>query len=99
MVLVTRNGAEVARWTLAETGQADLATVETLVRLQLAARRLGYRLTLLDPDLELLGLIYLVGLPDVLCGEAALAGQVSGQPEGGEEPGVQEVVVPDNPIP
>lgn len=99
MVLLVRAGVEVARWPLADTGGADLATVETLVRLQLAARRLGYRLTLLDPDPDWLDLIDLVGLADVLCGEAALNRQMSRQPEGGEEPGVEEVVVPDDPLP
>src|SRR5207253_5343930 len=39
VVLVTRAGAEVARWPLRRTDGADLSVVDGLARLQLAARR------------------------------------------------------------
>jgi hypothetical protein len=45
---------------------ADVATVETLARLQLAGRRHGYTLRLRNASAELIELIALLGLPDVL---------------------------------
>jgi len=84
MVQLAHDGAEVARWPLDDSGRADLTTVEMLLRLQLAARRLGYRMALIDPDPELLDLIELVGLSEVLGAVALSAGQVSRQPEDGK---------------
>jgi hypothetical protein len=45
---------------------ADLATVDTLARCQLAARRDGYTLRLCNPAAELMDLILSLGLGDVL---------------------------------
>ena len=45
---------------------ADVATVETLARLQLAGRRHGYTLRLRNAQTELVDLIALLGLRDVL---------------------------------
>jgi hypothetical protein len=45
---------------------ADVATVETLARLQLAGRRHGYTLRLRNAQAELVDLIALLGLRDVL---------------------------------
>ena len=45
---------------------ADLAVVDCLARLQLAARRAGCTVRLLDPDPELLELLDLAGLTEVL---------------------------------
>ena len=45
---------------------ADVATVETLARCQLAARRQGYTLRLCGATTELIELIALVGLGSVL---------------------------------
>jgi ABC-type transporter Mla MlaB component len=45
---------------------ADVATVETLARFQLAARRRGYTLRLLNAPAELSALIALLGLSGVL---------------------------------
>ena len=57
----------------------DLGTVETVARMQLAAKRLGFRLRL-DPSEEMLELLELCGLVEVL-----------GEPEEREEPlGVEE---------
>jgi ABC-type transporter Mla MlaB component len=54
-----------------EVGAAavDLATVETLVRLQLTARRLGCRIRLHDASRELGALLALCGLEEVLATE------------------------------
>lgn len=52
----------------------DLGTVETAARMQLAAKRLGFRLRL-DPSEEMLELLELCGLVEVL-----------GEPEEREEP-------------
>ncbi|HEY5200099.1 MAG TPA: hypothetical protein VIJ31_04245 [Acidothermaceae bacterium] len=45
---------------------ADVATVETLARFELAGRRHGYTLRLRNARAELLELIALLGLGDVL---------------------------------
>jgi hypothetical protein len=63
-VVLFRGEAEVARWLLSDC--RDLAVVDALARLQLAARPLGYVLRLRHPDGELVGLIDLVGLAGVL---------------------------------
>ena len=70
----------------------DLALLDALARLQLAARRCGRSIRLRDPCPELCGLLELVGLTDVI--EAAPASGVEAvrQAEGGEELGVEEVV-------
>jgi ABC-type transporter Mla MlaB component len=48
--------------------RADLGVVDCLARLQLAARRSGCVLRLIDADPELRELLDLVGLVDVLLG-------------------------------
>lgn len=58
----------------------DLETVDALVRLQLAARRLGGAVRLLDACDGLVELLDLAGLRR----------EVGGQPEGGEEGAVVE---------
>jgi ABC-type transporter Mla MlaB component len=47
---------------------ADVATVETLARFELACRRHGYTLRLRNAPAELIELIALLGLRDVLRG-------------------------------
>jgi anti-anti-sigma regulatory factor len=56
----------------------DIATVDALARLQLTARRLGWRLRLRSVSVELRELIELAGLTGVLGIEPV------GQPEEGE---------------
>ena len=93
-VVLVCGGAEVASWPLVCAGPPDLAVVDGLGRLQLAARRLGCGVRLRDASPELAELLDLCGL-----GEELGAGrQVRGEPEGGEQPGVEEVVVPDDPV-
>ncbi len=65
MVVLVRDDREVARWALEVPGPTvDLATIDYLSRLQLAAKRLGYaiRLTALCPHLR--ELLDLAGLGD-----------------------------------
>jgi hypothetical protein len=85
-VVLVRGDAELGRWAL--PGRVDLAAVEVLARVALAARRLGCAIRLRDADPELVGLVALVGLTR----------EVVGEPEDGEELGAEEVVVPDDPV-
>ena len=54
---------------LSALGKADLETIDLLARLQLAARRHGRTLRLLDASPALVDLIAFVGLDAVLCVE------------------------------
>jgi hypothetical protein len=89
LLVVLRDEREVMRWELSWPSQPDLALVDGLARLQLAARRAGCSLVVRDlcPDLE--RLLDLVGLRVEVCG----------QPEGGEEVRIEERVHPDDPVP
>ena len=86
-VVLRRDGEELARWPL-PGGRAVLATVDALARLQLAARRRGCSIVVREPGDDLAGLLDLVGL----------GVEVGGQPELLEEPGVEEAVLPDDPV-
>ncbi|MDP1805985.1 MAG: STAS domain-containing protein [Acidimicrobiales bacterium] len=87
-VVVLRDGVEVASWPLrCADGRVDLGAVNTLARLQLEARRKGCTVWLRHACPDLLELLELVGLL-----------QVIRQPEGLEQGGVEEVVVPDDPV-
>jgi hypothetical protein len=55
----------VVDWDVADL-PANVVTVDTLARLQLAARRDGYTLRLRNASAELVELIALLGLRDVL---------------------------------
>ena len=71
----------------------DLALLDWLARMQLAARRRGGRLRLRNVSDELRCLLELVGLADVLAVEPRR------QPELGEQLGVQEMMQPrDRPV-
>ena len=99
-VVLVCGRTEVARWPLTGAGRPDLSVVDRLARLQRAARRLGCSIRLRDACPELVGLVDLVGLGEALPAEVAGGGtlEVGGEPEGGEQPGVEEVVVPDDPV-
>ncbi|WP_328542399.1 STAS domain-containing protein [Streptomyces sp. NBC_00371] len=74
---------------LAAVTTADLATVDVLARMQLAARRAGSGLRLRDPSPALWALLQLVGLP----GLGGLVVEMERQTEQREIPGrVQEAV-------
>jgi ABC-type transporter Mla MlaB component len=55
----------VVEWDVAGL-PADVATVDTLARFQLAARRRGYTLRLRNASSELIDVLALLGLHDVL---------------------------------
>jgi hypothetical protein len=79
---------EVASWPLEGADHPDLATVDDLARLQLAARRMGWSIVVREPCEELVAVADLVGLRL----------EVLGQPEGGEQRRVEEEVHPDDPV-
>ncbi|MGH3914533.1 MAG: hypothetical protein ACRDTC_14180 [Pseudonocardiaceae bacterium] len=97
MVVLVRGDVEVASWPLARWGSPDVAVVDTLMRLQLAARRLGCSIHLRSACGELLELLDLLGLGEVVTG-ADLRLEASGQVENSEQVGVEEVVMPDDPV-
>ena len=90
-VVLLRDGAEVASWPLVcEEGRVDLRAVNALARLQLRAKRQGCTVWLRHACPHLVELLELVGLTGVL--------QLSRQSEGLEQRGVEEVVMPDDPV-
>ena len=90
-VVLLRDGAEVACWPLVcEDGRVDLGAVNAVARLQLQARRQGCTVWLRHACPDLIDLLQLVGLTQVLQGRR--------EAEGFEEGGVEEVVVPDDPV-
>jgi hypothetical protein len=97
VVVLVRDGAEVAAWPLVRRGRLDVGVADELARLQLAAQRLGCSVQLRDAGEELIGLLELVGLGGVVT-EVPLRVEMLGKPEVGEETGVDEVVVPDDPV-
>jgi hypothetical protein len=93
IVVIVQGDAELTSWPLAGSdgiGGPDLAVVDELARLQLAARRAGCTVRLREAVPALIGLLDLVGLSRTLCVE------VSRQPEDLEQRGVEEVVVADD---
>jgi hypothetical protein len=95
-VVLVRGNAEIARWALGGPGRPDLGVVDRLARLQLAARRLGCSIRLEAPCAELAELLVLAGLDEIVV--VTDLRQVGGEPERGEQVGVQEVVMPDDPV-
>ena len=89
-VVLLCDDAEVASWPLVCVDGIDLAVVDELARLHLDARRRGCSIWLRHACPDLVELLRLVGLADVL--------QVGGKTEGGEQAGVEEVVVSDDPV-
>jgi hypothetical protein len=87
----------VATWPLVLATHPDLAVVDELARLQLAAVRAGCSIRLCDPSIELTELLELVGLRGVL-GAAGLVVEMGGQAEGPEQVGVEEHGQLDDPI-
>ena len=83
-VVIVRGTSELASWPVEGAG---LTVVEELAWLALAVRRAGYAVRLRDADPDLVRLLGLAGLSEVF-----------GQPEIREQRGVEEVVVPDDPI-
>ena len=112
-VVIVHDGVEVASWPLPEPRRDDLAIVDVLARVALAGRRLGFSVRLRDPSDQLLELLDLAGLssgagcplavdvsrPSPLEASRPSAVEVTGEPEGGEEAGVEERVDPGDPLP
>ena len=94
--MLARGDAEVASWPLAGSAHPNLDVVDALARLHLMARRAGYTIRLRDASAEFWELLDLVGMPELAAGVGL--GQVGGQAECGEERGVEEVVIPDDPV-
>ena len=93
IVVLTRDGAQLASWPLPCTGRPGLAVVDELLRLQLAARRSACSIEVHCAGGELPGLLALVGLEDVVRGV-----QMVGQAECGEQVGVEEAVQGGDPV-
>jgi hypothetical protein len=96
-VIVSRAGTEVATWEILRQGSADLGLVNTLARLQLLAHRMGCTIEIREPTEELTGLLDLTGLAEALGTPRLLRIEMLGEAERGEQPGVEEVVMPDDP--
>jgi hypothetical protein len=104
-VVIARDG-EVLAAVEPPPGPPDLALVDALARLQLALAPFGCSIGLRDPCPALRALLDLVGLATVLGSEpaegpepaAGSAPQFGGQAELLEDGGVQEVVVPLDPL-
>jgi hypothetical protein len=90
-VVVVLGDQPVASWRLGSSRPPGLELVDELARLQVAARRLDCSIRLRGHRAELVELFELVGLRDALP-------EMLGQPERGEESGIDEVVVPDDPL-
>jgi anti-anti-sigma regulatory factor len=81
---------------LGSVADADLRLVDSLARLQLLARRHGRRVRLRRTTDDLRSLLDLLGLGEVLPAGSRL--EVVGQPEQGEQPGVEEEGDPGDPV-
>lgn len=98
-VVLARDGVELTRWELVIERAPDLAFVDELARLQLAASRRGCTIAVPDACARLAALLDLVGLAELLLGSrTALGREVGREPEETEEIGVEEVVMPDDPV-
>jgi hypothetical protein len=96
-VVLACDGVEVASWALVGWGRPDLAVVDQLARLRLAAGRGGCSIQLRDPCVELTELLDLLGWGDRVAG-TGLALEAGGESERPEQVDVEEVVVPDDPV-
>jgi ABC-type transporter Mla MlaB component len=81
--LVETTGAEVVLCDVSGLEGADAVAIDLLARLQLTVRRLGCRLRLHHPSMELCQLLAFAGLADV-CGLGGL--EIERQAEQREEP-------------
>ncbi len=97
-MVLGRDGVELTRWELVIERAPDLAFVDELARMQLAARRLGCTIAVPDACARLAALLDLVGLAELLLGSDVLGREVGREPEQPEETGVEEIVVPDDPV-
>jgi hypothetical protein len=96
-LVLLAHGREVASWPLPTEGPPDLEFVDALAHWELTARRAGYELRVQGASRDLVELLEFVGLRAVLVAEGGDALQVRRQPERLEQPGIEEVVQPDDP--
>jgi hypothetical protein len=96
-VVIVCGELEMLSWPLAGAQRPDLAVVEDLARLALALRGSGCSFRLRGTGVALSELLDLVGLAGVVPGAAALR-EVGGKAERHEQAGIDEVVVPDDPV-
>ena len=87
----------VASWVLAPDGVKSARVVDELARLQLGARRIGCSIRVEGACQELRAVLALTGLSEVLRSDGDVVVEVRGEAEGGEQAGVEEVVVTDDP--
>jgi hypothetical protein len=87
--MATSEGPKTVAVQVEGAAAPDLCMIDSLARLQLAARRNGWTVRLVDPCPALIELIELAGLGGVL-----LVLEPLRQTEEGEELGVEEVVEP-----
>ena len=97
-VVVVCGQSEVTSWPLRARGRPALTVVDDVARLQLAARRLGLSIRLRDASVEFSELLERLGLGEVVPRIGGLGIEVGGQAEHGEQVGVEEVVMPDDPV-
>ena len=101
-VVLVHDGVEVASWPLVSTLRPDLSVVDEVARLQLAAGRLGCAIRLRAVRTDMFDLLAFAGLREVVPAVTPAGDdgslQAGGEPEGPEQRGVQEVVVPDDPV-
>jgi hypothetical protein len=89
IVYIGGPGRPVAAWALVGCERPDLAAIDGLARMQLAARRLGGVIRVTDMCPELAELVDLAGLRR----------ELTGQPEEGKDAlGVEEGVNPGDPL-
>jgi anti-anti-sigma regulatory factor len=91
IVVMDVDGGKGVVVALLDARKPDLALVDALVRLQLAARRRGAALRVVNVSEDLRGLLELVGLADVLTLEPRREAEL------GEQLGIEEVVQPGDP--
>jgi hypothetical protein len=84
--VVTQDGSEVTTWTVSLPGRPAREALDEVARLSLAAIRLGYAVELRGEGARCISALLGLGV------------EVLGQPELAEEAGVEEVVMPDDPV-
>jgi hypothetical protein len=98
IVVLLQGDTEVASWPLVGDERLDLSLVDELAQLQLAAHRLGCSIRLRAACGPLWKLLDLAGLAEVVTSADVLSVEVRGEPEGGEQAGVEEGVEPGDPL-
>lgn len=97
MVVLVRGDDEVRSWPL-PARHPDLALVDELARLQLEACRRGCAIRLRSPGPRLWELLQLAGMARVVPGGGELVVEMGGEPEHGEQPGVEEGMEGGDPV-